>query len=144
MSVPSDIGGGQRRVRCVGALIFDERGRLLVVQRGHEPAAGLWSVPGGKVEPGETDGQAVIREIQEETGLTVTVGPLAGVVERAGRGGFIYDIYDYDAAVVGSASVARAGDDAADLRWVSLAEIDALPLTEGLMTALRVWGRLPR
>ena len=70
------------RVPCVEAIIKDEAGRLLLIQRGHDPEAGRWSLPGGRIEPGESDEQAVVREIQEETGLRVTCGPLVGSVMR--------------------------------------------------------------
>jgi len=70
-------------VCAVGAFIFDGD-RVLVIQRGKPPGAGLWSIPGGKLEPNETLAQAVAREVREETGLVVEVGPLAAVVERMG------------------------------------------------------------
>jgi ADP-ribose pyrophosphatase YjhB (NUDIX family) len=131
-------------VRCVGAIINDDDGRLLLVQRGHAPAQGLWSIPGGRVEPGETDEQAVRREIAEETGLVVRVGELAGVVRRPGLGGSTYEIYDYDAAVDGAgAGAAIAASDAADLRWVWPDQVEDLPVTDGLVQCLRDWGRLP-
>ena len=69
-------------IRCVGAVVFDPFGRLLLVKRGHEPEKGKWSLPGGRVKPGETDEAAVQREIQEETGLSVIVGPLVGRICR--------------------------------------------------------------
>jgi 8-oxo-dGTP diphosphatase len=133
-----------RRVPCVGAVITDAAGRLLLIKRGHEPAAGLWSVPGGRIEPGETDEQAVVREISEECGLQVTCGPLLGAVERPGPDGAIIDIRDYRASITGGRL--QAGDDAADARWVTpqqLAELDdAGQLTSGLAEALRAWGAL--
>jgi 8-oxo-dGTP pyrophosphatase MutT (NUDIX family) len=117
---------------------------MLLIQRGHEPAKGLWSIPGGRVEPGETDQEAVVREVIEETGLAVTCGPLLGEVQRPGMAGAILDIRDYVAfAAPGSPELARAADDAADLRWVTDDEADAMDrrgeLTEGLLTALRSW-----
>ena len=131
-----------KRVRCVGAVIKDEAGRLLLIKRGHEPAAGLWSLPGGRIEPGETDQQAVLREIREECGLLVSCGALLGAVERPGLGGAVLDIRDYLATVTGGAL--RAGDDAADARWVTparFARLDAAgQLTDGLAAALRSWG----
>ncbi len=135
---------GANRVRCVGAIITDDDGRLLLVQRGHAPAQGLWSIPGGRVEPGETDEQAVMREIAEETGLVVRVGELAGRTELPGPDDAVYEIYDYDAAVAdGDADGAVAASDAADLRWVWPDEVEDLPVTDGLVQALRDWGRLP-
>lgn len=135
-----------RRIRGVGAIIFDGSGRLLVVQRGHAPARGQWTIPGGKVKPGETDVQALEREIWEETGLRIDVGALAGQLQRPGPHGVIYDIADYDASLrdgLPAAATARAADDAADLRWVTLAELLELPLTDGLVDFLREWDRLP-
>ena len=81
-----DPAAAKRRVPCVGALVHDDDGRLLVVRRGREPGRGLWSVPGGRVEPGESDTVAVEREVLEETGLHVTVGIRVGTVVRDGLG----------------------------------------------------------
>jgi 8-oxo-dGTP diphosphatase len=132
--------GAGRRIRCVGAIIRDSGGRLLLIQRGHQPGLGLWSVPGGRVEPGETDAQALVREVAEETGLTVRPGRLVGSVARPAPGGAVFDIFDFEAPVTGGHLA--AGDDAADARWVSAAELDGLPLTEGLVEALTEWGVL--
>jgi 8-oxo-dGTP diphosphatase len=128
------------RIRCVGAIVRDSGGRLLLIQRGHEPGRGLWSLPGGRVEPGETDEQALIREVAEETGLAVAAGPLAGSVARAAPGGAVFDIFDFAATVTGGSLA--AGDDAADARWVSPEELGRLPVTEGLVEALTQWGVL--
>ncbi len=127
--------------RCVGGIVFDADGRLLLVRRGHAPSAGLWSLPGGRVEPGETDAEAVVRELREETGLTVRPSGLVGSVTR-GR----YEIHDYTCVVEGGRL--RPGDDADDARWVNTAELSALRraglLTEGLAEALRAWDVNPR
>ena len=129
-----------RRIPCVGAIVRDGAGRLLLIQRGHDPEAGRWSLPGGRIEPSETDAQALVREMLEETGLTVAPGPLIGAVERPAPGGAVLDIRDYAATV--TAGTLAAGDDAADARWVAAEEVPALPLTTGLADTLRAWSVL--
>ncbi|MFI0353554.1 NUDIX hydrolase [Actinomadura sp. 9N407] len=128
------------RVRCVGGIAVDGSGRLLMIKRGHAPAAGTWSVPGGRVEPGESDEAAVVREMREETGLVVAVGPLVGTVEAPGAGGVTYEIHDY--AVTAQGGVLAAGDDAADARWLTPDELRALPTAPGVISALTSWGLL--
>jgi len=134
VNAPADI------VPCVGAIITDAGGRLLLIKRGHEPGKGLWSIPGGRVEPGETDEQAVIREVREETGLVVQPGRLIGAVRRPTPAGAMLDIRDYAATVTGG--TLAAGDDADDARWAGPAELAGLPLTDGLAEALTDWGVL--
>ena len=102
----------------MGAVALDGSGRLLLVRRAHEPSAGLWSVPGGKVEPGEDDVAAVVREVSEETGLDVRVDRLLGEVEIAAAG-LTLEVRDYACTVTGGTAV--AGSDATELRWAGLA-----------------------
>ena len=127
------------RIKCVGAIIVDAAGRLLLIQRGHPPGEGLWSLPGGRVEAGESDDAALIREMLEETSLTIAVGDLAGTVDRPGpgHGETVYEIHDYHATVV--AGTLRAGDDAADARWYAPDELARIPVTDGLLDALTRW-----
>jgi len=120
-------------VCAVGAFIFDASDRVLVIQRGRPPGEGLWSVPGGKLEATETLAQAVAREIREETGLVVEVGPLACVVERMGDD-FHFVILDYLARPIGG--TLTAGSDVTDARWVTDDELAALPHTDGLLAVL--------
>jgi len=127
-------------IPCVGAVVTDGQGRLLMIKRGREPAAGLWSIPGGRLEPGETDAEALVREMLEETGLTVQVGRLLGQVRRPGLNGAVIDIRDYTATVTGG--TLRPGDDAADARWVAAGDMDSLAITDGLIEALTDWGVL--
>jgi len=127
-------------IPCVGAVATDEHGRLLMIKRGHEPGAGLWSIPGGRIEPGETDAEALVREMLEETGLTVEVGRLLGRVRRPFLDGSVIDIGDYAVTVTGG--TLRPGDDAADARWVAAAELNSMEITEGLIEALTDWGVL--
>jgi 8-oxo-dGTP diphosphatase len=124
-------------IPCVGAIITDDQGRLLLIKRAHAPGAGLWSLPGGRVEPGENDAAALAREMREETGLDVSVNRLIGTVQLPG--GFV--VRDYQACVTGGVLV--AGDDAAEARWVSADELAGLPLTSGLVETLHGWGALP-
>jgi ADP-ribose pyrophosphatase YjhB (NUDIX family) len=128
---------GEEGFPCVGGLAYDEQGRLLLIRRANDPGRGLWSLPGGRVEPGEDDAAALVREMAEETGLVVQPGDLVGRVRR-GR----YDIADYRCHVVGGTLV--AGDDALDARWCDSAALLELPLVPLLMETLRGWDALPR
>ena len=124
---------------CVGAIAVDED-QILLVRRGRGPAQGEWSVPGGRVERGETLAEAVVRELAEETGLTGVCDSLAGWVERIGEG-FHYVILDFHVTIIdGSDPV--AGDDAAEVAWVQLSEVADLKLVEGLAEFLHDHGIL--
>ncbi len=127
---------GNPLVPCVGALAYDAEGRLLLIRRRNEPGRGLWSVPGGRVEAGESDAEAVVREMAEETGLVVEPGALVG---RVRRGPFA--IADYRCAVVGG--TLRAGDDATDARWCDAGALTDLPLVPLLYDTLQQWEALP-
>lgn len=98
-------------------------------------------MPGGRVESGESDETAVMRELLEETGLSVTVGALIGSVTRPAPHG-LYEIHDYACQV--RSGVLRAGDDASDALWADAAILATLPLVEMLHDTLRAWGQLPR
>ena len=134
-------GGVAVRVPCAGAIVVDGEGRLLLIRRGQEPGRGLWSLPGGRCEPGEDAAAAAVRETYEETGLAVAADRLVGRVERPGPGGVTYVIDDLACTVTGG--TLRAGDDADEARWVGAAELAALPVTDGLLDALSGWGVLP-
>jgi len=132
----------RRRVACVGGVVLDPAGRLLLVLRGQEPARGTWSVPGGRVEPGETDAEATAREVLEETGVRVEVGELVGTVEREAPDGSTYVINDYACRPLSSGPPV-GGDDADDAGWFTPDELRALPCSPGLVEALTAWGMLP-
>jgi ADP-ribose pyrophosphatase YjhB (NUDIX family) len=119
---------------AVGVVLLDGE-RVLVIRRKKPPAEGLWSVPGGKVELGESLEAACLRELREETGLSATIGPLVEVLDRvlhdpAGTITYHYVILDF----VGTAPVGElcAASDAAEARWVTFAELAHLPTTDGL------------
>lgn len=114
---------------CVGAVAVRDDS-VLLVRRGHGPAAGQWSVPGGRVEWGETLAAAVVREVAEETGLEVVCEDFADWVERIGAQHH-YVIADFWVSVL-SDHPPQAGDDAAEARWVPLGELGDLDLTAGL------------
>ena len=130
-----------REVPCVGALVRDDDGRLLLVRRRNPPGAGLWSVPGGRLEAGEVDASAVVREVAEETGLDVVPDRLVGTVRRDAPDGSVYLIRDYDCRVSGGRLA--AGDDATDARWATRADLEELPLVPELLATLTGWDALP-
>ncbi len=121
----------------MGGLAYDEDGKILLIRRRNDPGSGLWSVPGGRVEPGETDTQAIVREMAEETGLVVEAAELLGRVRRGP-----YDIADYRCTVLGG--TLRAGDDATEARWCDAATLTDLALVPKLLDTLRSWDALPR
>ncbi|MET0834323.1 MAG: NUDIX domain-containing protein [Actinomycetota bacterium] len=128
-------------VVAVGLVARDRAGRLLLVERGNPPHKGRWSLPGGRVEGGETIAVAAARELAEETGLEATVGEIAGVVERIGEG-FHYLIVDLWAELPDDA-VPVAASDAADARLVGLDQLPAYPLSPGLAGFLAGIGCWP-
>jgi 8-oxo-dGTP diphosphatase len=130
-----------RRTPCAGGIVFDAQRRLLLIRRGRPPALGAWSIPGGRCEPGEAPEVACVREVREETGLSVRVLRHAGQVDRPGPGGVVFGIDDYVCEM--TSGHLAAGDDAADVRWVTLAQLNDLLLAPGLLAALTAWRALP-
>jgi 8-oxo-dGTP diphosphatase len=128
-------------VPCVGAVVQDDSGRLLLVRRGREPSRGLWSLPGGRVEPGETPAEAVVREVREETGLVVRAGEPVGRVSIP-AGDVVYDVLDLRCALSRAASAPTAGDDADEVLFADVATLATLPCTPRLVETLVGWGVL--
>jgi ADP-ribose pyrophosphatase len=123
---------------AVGVILLDGD-RVLLVKRAHPPAAGRWSVPGGRVELGESLEEAAARELREETGLAATLGPAVVLLDRvvrdaAGQVAWHYAIVDF----LGTDPVGtpRAASDALDARFVPLDELGALDTTHGLLAAV--------
>ena len=118
----------------MGALAVDH-GRLLCIRRGHGPGAGLWSLPGGRVEAGESLYEAVVREVMEETGLEVVVDRFVGHVERIGDD-YHFVILDFAVTPMSDPDLVEAGSDAAEVLWVPTGEIGDYRLAPGLLEFL--------
>ncbi len=127
---------------CVGAVVLDDAGRLLLVRRRNAPGRGLWSVPGGRVEPGESPAAAVAREVREETGLAVRVGPEVGRVRIPGDG-VVYDVADFRCTLTDPGAEPVPGDDADAVVFAGPADLERLDCTPRLLETLRGWGVLP-
>jgi mutator protein MutT len=125
---------------CVGAVSVDGD-QILLIRRGRGPAEGFWSVPGGRVESGETLAEAVVRELLEETGLQGVCGSLVGWAERIGAD-YHFVILDFWVTIVAGSEPA-AGSDAAEAAWVPLGQVAELALTDGLAEFLHEHGILP-
>jgi 8-oxo-dGTP diphosphatase len=128
-------------VAASGLVVCD--GALLLVRRGAAPGRGKWSVPGGRVEFGETLRATVAREVFEETGVAVTVGDFAGWVERIGDEGRHFVILDFFARSDHGLCDPVAGDGELEARWVPLSEVPQLEMVDGLLVFLQTVGILP-
>jgi ADP-ribose pyrophosphatase YjhB (NUDIX family) len=109
---------------AVGAVVLDAAGRVLLIRRGRPPGVGRWTLPGGRVERGESLEEAVLRELREETALEARVQCPLGTVSIE-REGFRYVIHEHLVAPLGDGAL-RPGDDAAEVRWVARHELEAL------------------
>jgi mutator protein MutT len=117
----------------VGGIVLDAD-RVLLVKRGREPLKGIWSIPGGKLELGETLRQGVRRELREEAALEVRVLEMVEVFERItqdedGRIAYHFVLLDFLCERV--AGEARAGDDVDEVAWVERTRIGEYQTTEG-------------
>lgn len=123
----------QRPVPAVGTVCF--RGEdVLLIRRGTKPMAGDWSIPGGRIEYGETTEAAALRELKEETGITARITGLADVVDAIFTSRMTGDITRHyiliDYAAIWLSGEPVAGDDADHAEWISPDRLATLPLWE--------------
>jgi ADP-ribose pyrophosphatase YjhB (NUDIX family) len=128
----------ERPYVAVGAIVIHDDA-LLMIRRAQDPGRGLWSIPGGRVEHGEYISDALRREVNEETGLEVDVGPLVGILEVVGEPHYV--IHDY-ACTLTSDATPTAGDDVDEVRWVPLDDVHTLDCTPRFVETMRAWGVL--
>jgi len=124
---------------CAGAVAVDH-GLLLLVKRGTDPGKGLWSLPGGRVESGESVIAAVLREFNEETGLEGVCGSFVGWVERMGVDHH-FVVMDFLVTALEDGEPV-AGGDALEARWVASEELASMDLSDGLFDFLVEHGVL--
>lgn len=122
---------------AVGAICVQDDA-LLLIRRGHGPAAGRWSIPSGRIERGETAAEAVVRELEEETGLAGVCGPLLGWAELiSDEAHFV--VLNFEVIMMDDREP-HAGSDAAEARWVPLDQVEEYRLTPGLTEFLAEHG----
>lgn len=117
-------------------MLFDDQGQVLLIRRGRPPGRGKWSLPGGVVQLGEDLDEALKREVLEECGLRVEVGPVLAVssrIVRDERGKIRYHFILLDYLCQCADGELTAGSDASDVRWVGFDEVGGLDLTEGVL-----------
>jgi mutator protein MutT len=142
----------ERPIVGVGAIVLDGD-RVLLVKRAHEPLKGEWSVPGGAVEVGETLEDAVRREVREETGLDIEVGPIVDVLDRIqhdpqGRVRFHYVLVDFVCTPLGG--TLQCGSDAEEATWATRVELVRYRVAEATIVVIDkaivcgAVGRTPR
>lgn len=137
-------------VAAVGAIVL-AKGEILLVRRDREPSRGDWTLPGGKVEWGESLVEACAREVREETSVEIEVEGLAGIAERIipdDDGDVIYHFIIHDFWATPRSREIKAADDVSEARWVAVDELAEMSLTSGLYEFLKdrgaLEGRIPR
>jgi 8-oxo-dGTP diphosphatase len=128
----------------VGAITIKDE-KVLLVKRGVEPSKGLWAIPGGTLELGETLQECASREILEETGVTIKVGDCVYVFDFIERDDkrkikFHFAIIDFAAEYVSGEP--QGADDALEARWISAEELSELPVAVNTINALHSLGFL--
>lgn len=128
-------------ILAASAVIRDESSRILLVQRANMPDMGCWTLPGGRVDTGETLEQAAIREVFEETGLTIAIVRELGQLDVPDGNGGVHEIHDFLGERISGEAI--AGDDAAAIGWFRSDELSALSLTPDLLHYLGRYGVYP-
>jgi ADP-ribose pyrophosphatase YjhB (NUDIX family) len=135
-----------RPVLAASVAVFRE-GRILLAARGKPPSEGLFSLPGGMVETGETLGEAALRELREEVGVEAKlIGLIAPVefIERDEKGHIKHHVVIAAHAARWVSGEPQTGPEAKEIRWVTERDIAALPMTQGLGPILEQAFRLER
>jgi mutator protein MutT len=130
----------------VGAIV-QYKGKILLIRRANEPGKGLWSIPGGLVELGETVRDAAKREVEEETGISVEIGDLIDVIDniiRDEKGAikFHYVLVDFLARPLSEEPIIHPSSEALDAGWFSPQELEKLPITKTAQRLLKKLGLL--
>lgn len=121
----------------VAGLVFNSSGQVLLIRRKRPPQAGLWHIPGGKLEPGESLAECCRREVFEETGILVTPSSILAVADRSIEG-FHYIIIDFLAHLnLDSPVQPTSSSDAMEARWVHPDALIDYPLVTGLDAVIR-------
>jgi 8-oxo-dGTP diphosphatase len=131
-----DVPPQAEPVPAVGAVVFDEAGRVLLVKRGRPPGAGRWSLPGGRIERGEAPADAVVREVREETGIDARVVCALGAVALESEG-HTFAIHEHLLVPLTSSPAAWPADDAADARWFAPGDLGPLALTSDVLAVIQ-------
>ena len=122
-----------KRTDCVGVVCI--RGNdVLLIQRGTAPRKGEWSIPGGRIEAGETEAQAALRELGEETDVNADLLTKITALD-ADFEGYQYRLHDYLARW--TSGTPKAGDDADEARFVPICEIDTLGMWPETVRVIR-------
>ena len=121
----------------VGGVLLNSRQEVLLIKRNQAPAQGWWSIPGGKLEPGETLVDACRREFKEETSLGIEVSHIVAVVERKLEG-FHYVIIDFSVQLTDETECTPiANSDVAEAKWISLDDLGQYELVVGLAEIIK-------
>lgn len=121
------------RILAAAAVVLDGERKILLVRRSHEPEAGRWTVPGGKVEAHEELAAAAIRETYEETGFRIDVERELWSLDVE-HGPNTYEVHDFLGRVTGG--FLKHGDDAMDAGWFTWKQLQSMDLTKDLLRYL--------